>query len=315
MVELVCISLATMTQVEIPAKTIVCLGNFDGVHLGHRALFRQANCLQKNRFPDAARCVFSFYEPSWATLSSSPAKFLSTEKERLSGFFENGIEYAILCDFSDIRNYSPKQFAKEVLTDGMHCVAAVCGFNYHFGKMGKGTSDHLKSLLDIPVVVQNEVILDGETVSSTRIRRLLAKGNVKQAAKLLGQPYSISGKIVHGKQLGNKLGFPTINQEIPKNKTAPQNGVYATHVLIDGISYKGVTNIGTHPTVDDDAPLNCETHLLDVQKDLYDKIATISFIDFLRPEQKFVSVEALCAQLQKDIAFARDIFEHRKDFE
>ncbi|MBQ9805964.1 MAG: bifunctional riboflavin kinase/FAD synthetase [Clostridia bacterium] len=310
MVDLVCISLPDRTVVDIPEKTIVCLGNFDGVHMAHRELLKQAERLQKETFPDAARCVFSFHEPSWATISKENPKFLSTEEERLSSFFEAGIEYAILCSFGAIRDHSPEQFVKEVLLNGCHCVAAVCGFNYRFGKMGAGTPNQLRALLNTPVAVQNEVVLLGDTVSSSRIRALLSGGDVKTAAMLLGAPYSLTAKVIHGKALGKQLGFPTINQEIPPKKMIPRCGVYLTSCRIDGVQYYGVTNIGVRPTVDRVAVPNCETHLLDVEKDLYDKTVTVSFLDFLRPEKRFSSVEELCSQMQRDIDAARRLLPH-----
>lgn len=310
MVDLVCISLSDKTVVDIPPKTIVCLGNFDGVHLAHRALLKQAERLQKESFPDAARCVFSFHEPSWASFSKEEPQFLSTEEERLSSFFEAGIDYAILCSFGAIRDQSPEQFVKEVLLGGCHCVAAVCGFNYRFGKMGAGNPEHLCALLKAPVVIQNEVVMLGDTVSSSRIRTLLSSGDVKTAGQLLGVPYSLTAKVIHGKALGKQLGFPTINQEIPPKKTVPRFGVYLTSCRVDEEVYYGVTNVGVHPTVDQCAALNCETHLLDVEKDLYEKTVTVSFLEFLRPEKRFSSVEELCLQLQQDLATARSLLPH-----
>jgi len=307
MVELVCISLASMTPAPIPKETIVCLGNFDGVHLAHRALLQQATSLQKLALPNAARCVFSFFEPSWTALSHRREKVLSTQQERLEHFRDQAIEYAILCDFTAIREYSPERFAKEILLEGCHCVGAVCGFNYRFGKFGAGTPEQLQTLLKRPVTVQNEVVLLGETVSSTRIRSLLAQGDVKIAAALLGEAYSISGPIVHGKALGKQIGFPTINQELPANKAVPRNGVYLTECRIDGTCYYGVTNIGTRPTVETGTVPNCETHLLGVCEDFYGKHATVSFLEFLRPEQKFASLEALCSQLKQDVATAQSL--------
>jgi len=307
MLDLTCISLSNRDSVKIPDETVICLGNFDGVHAAHRQLLKRAAVLQTELCPTAARCVFCFFEPSWTTFSKEPSLLLSTLEEKLDLFEKCGIEYAILCDFSQVKDFSPDRFVKDVLLEGCHCVAAVCGFNYRFGKMGAGDPEQLKKLLNHPVYVEQEFLMDGETVSSTRIRELLKQGNVKEAAKLLGSPYSIASKVVHGKALGKTLGFPTINQEIPHNKLAPPNGVYLTCCTIDETQYYGVTNLGVHPTVDTDAVRNCETYLLDVDIDAYEKHATVAFLEFLRPEQKFDSVEALCAQLNKDVARARNL--------
>ena len=148
--------------------------------------------------------------------------------------------------------------------------------------MGAGDPEQLKKLLNHPVYVEQEFLMDGETVSSTRIRELLKQGNVKEAAKLLGSPYSIASKVVHGKALGKTLGFPTINQEIPHNKLAPPNGVYLTRCTIDETQYYGVTNLGVHPTVDTDAVRNCETYLLDVDIDAYETSVTQEEINTIK---------------------------------
>ena len=306
MAKLVCISLATMSPAEIPKETVICLGNFDGVHLAHRALLRTA-CIQKSTaMPHAASCVFTFYQPSWVAFSKDEHPLLlSTLEERLTAFRNVGIEYAVLCDFGEIREYIPEDFVQKILLEQCHCRAAVCGFNYRFGKKGAGTPALLQNLLGYPVTVQSEVVCNKKTVSSTEIRTLITEGRVKEAAKLLDEPYALTGEIVHGKALGKKLGFPTLNQSIPENKLMPKNGVYLTRCQIDGEEYFGVTNVGHRPTVKDGMARNCETHLLDVDRDFYGKTATVSFLEFLRPEKKFDSVEALCNQMQSDVATAR----------
>ena len=307
MLDLTCISLSNRNRAKIPDKTVICLGNFDGVHVAHRQLLKHSVTLQSELCPTAVRCVFCFFEPSWTAFSEEPPLLLSTLEEKLDLFEKCGIEYAIMCNFSQVKDFSPERFVKDVLLDGCHCVAAVCGFNYRFGKMGVGDPEQLKRLLNNRVYIEQEFLMNGKTVSSTRIRELLNQGNVKEAAKLLDSPYSITSKVVHGKALGKKLGFPTINQEIPRNKLAPSNGVYLTRCTIDEMQYYGVTNVGVHPTVDTDAVRNCETYLLDVNVNAYEKHATVAFLEFLRPEQRFESVEALCAQLNKDVAHARNL--------
>ena len=307
MLDLTCISLSGQQISPIPQETVICLGNFDGVHTAHRALLSRASELQKEVCPTAARCVFCFFEPSWTAFSGDVPLLLSTLKEKLVAFYECGIEYAILCDFAMVKDFSPEQFVKDVLLEGCHCKAAVCGFNYRFGKKGIGTAKTLAALLAKPVYVEQEFLMNGDVVSSTRIRELLKQGNVREAATLLGTPYSITSIVIHGKALGKKLGFPTANQEIPQNKLVPQNGVYLTRCIIDDRQYYGMTNVGVHPTVDKDAQRNCETYLLDATVDAYGKELTVSFLEFLRPEQKFESVEALCAQLNADVSRAREL--------
>lgn len=296
------ISLSDGAVSPIPAKTLLCLGNFDGVHLGHRALIGQAKELRDEWFSDAALCVFCFSAPSGDYLSSAPLPHLSSLRQKLALFEECGAEYAIIADFPEIRNLSPVDFVLDVLNGSCNAVGAVCGFNYRFGCGGKGDAKLLGELL--PTAVCAEVREDGDTVSSTRIRRLIATGELEAANRLLGRPYSITSEIVHGKALGQKLGFPTINQGFPPSMLIPPYGVYVTECCVDGVSYRGVSNVGIRPTVDSAASVNCETHLLGCSEDLYGKEATVSFLRFLRPEERFDTVEALKAQVEKDIAAA-----------
>ncbi|MBE6602205.1 MAG: riboflavin biosynthesis protein RibF [Ruminococcaceae bacterium] len=308
MIDLECISLSDGMSVNIPSASVICLGNFDGVHLAHRALFHRAIALQKSTFPSAKVSAFCFREPSWVTLSGNDAIRLSTLEEKIALFRSIGCEYLFLCDFASVRNLSPEQFAVDILKNHCHCVAAVCGFNYRFGKHGKGDASLLGSLLDSPVDVQEEILFEGNTVSSTYIRKLLSQGDVKTANTLLCEPYSITAEVVQGKALGRTIGFPTLNQRLPSYKMAPRNGVYLTSCEIDGVRYGAITNIGVHPTVDSQAQKNCETHLFDTEINAYGKTATVRFLAFLRPEQKFDSLELLCQQMQADLSLAKNLF-------
>ncbi len=303
MPKLECIRLAPRTPADIPSETVVCLGNFDGVHLGHRVLLQSAFEIKRDRLPGAAVSVFCFREPSTDTLSPTP--HLSTLTQKLNLFAQNGVEYVILGEFEEMRDLSPVEFLEDVLKRECHATAAVCGFNYRFGRGGKGDADLLRQHFPLHSVVPEYSAL-GETVSSTRIRRLLAEGNVRDAAALLSYPYTIESEIVHGKALGQKMGIPTVNQTFPDRMLIPRHGVYITDCEIDGIRYRGVSNVGVHPTVDDNAAVNCETHLLDCHADLYGKLCRTSFLEFLRPEQKFDSLDALRAEIAKNIEQAKN---------
>lgn len=302
---IVCLSLKTMQPAEVPSACVLCLGNFDGVHVAHRALMHQAKKLRAHRFSDAACGVFCFDPPSSDFFTDSPAH-LCTREEKLARFYEVGMEYAFLADFSNLREYSPKQFVDEILIEYCHAIAAVCGFNYRFGHKGAGDAKSLAELLDAPVEVCEEYRIDGCTVSSSRIRNHLKNGEAKEATKLLLHPYSLYAPVLHGKALGRTWGFPTVNQQFPKDALVPRHGVYVTDcTLPDGRVVRGVTNVGNRPTVDQNAAINCETHLIDFDGDLYDEALTVSFLHFIRPEQKFESPEALKAQIAKDLQAAK----------
>ncbi len=300
------IPLQTEHASMISEANILCLGNFDGVHHAHRALLRAAKNLQTEKMPGTRCGVFCFEKPSNDFLSPNPPKHLTTLEQKLSCFAEEGMDFALVADFEAMRDLIPHEFVNDILIRQCGCKAVVCGYNYRFGKRGAGDSQLLQELFDNNfVIVVPPIYMDGDTVSSTRIRKLLLEGKVKEANRLLSKPFSISAPVLHGKGLGRLLGAPTFNQELPEDMLIPKHGVYVTQCEVDGKVYRGVTNIGTHPTVDSNAKLNFETHLLDFEGDLYQKELTVSFLDYLRPEIHFETPEALQKQIQKDILLAK----------
>ncbi|MBQ8431640.1 MAG: riboflavin biosynthesis protein RibF [Clostridia bacterium] len=303
----ICISLRTLQPCDPPAASVLCLGNFDGVHKAHQALFQKALALRDEKAPGAACSVFCFSLPSSLYLSMPPVPQLCDTEEKLRLFASYGMEYAFLADFPKVQPLSPAEFVQSILLFACHCVGAVCGFNYRFGACGAGTAQTLKDLLPFPVEVQSEVLEKGETVSSTRIRALLQNGEVEAAAELLSRPYFFTAPVIHGKGLGRNLGAPTINQQIPQNRLIPRHGVYLTDCKIGDLHYKAVSNVGLRPTVENSTRVNCESFLLDFTGDLYEKTVTVSFLKWIRPEIRFSSQEELQAQIQRDIQTAQEI--------
>ena len=302
-----CFLLQTEQSSMISEASILCLGNFDGVHYAHRTLLRQAKRMRDEKLPRARVGVFCFEKPSTDFLSTDPPKHLTTLEQKLKFFADEGMDFAYVTDFEALRDLSPEEFVNKVLIAQCNCKAAVCGFNYRFGKSGSGTPSLLKTLLgENAVVVQNAVEYNGITVSSTRIRELLNQGNVKEANALLTIPFSITAPVEHGKGLGRQLGAPTFNQLPPDGMLIPARGVYLTRCKVDGEFYYGLTNVGTHPTVDADAALNLETHLLDFGGDLYQKELTVEFWDYIRPERRFGSPKDLQEQIQQDIKAVKE---------
>ncbi len=302
-----CVSLATGQTVPVPRETVLCLGNFDGVHRGHRALIAEAAALRNRCFPTAVCGVFCFRELSADVLLPDPPAHLTTPEERMELFAEAGAEVVLLADFASIRSWSPEDFVRRVLRGACGCVGAVCGFNYRFGNGAAGTAETLRELLGAPVTVCPAVMDGEEPVSSTRVRAALAEGRPRDAARLLGRPYAVSGEVRHGKELGRKLGFPTANLNFPPRAVIPRFGVYITDCTVDGSVYRGVTNVGVHPTVDSpETPANCETYLLGYGGDLYGKTVRVAFLNFLRPERSFPSESALREQIAADAARAAE---------
>lgn len=280
---------------------VVALGNFDGVHAGHRALLQESV-----RFAGEN----SLFPAVW-TFSTLPFpekdKQICTAGERLALFAEAGIRRVFLEDFSAVRGVPPQEFVARILLGDCHAEKIVCGFNYRFGANAAGTPETLSELLSgtgTALSVLPPVRFGESVISSTRIRALLQKGSVEEAAACLGRLYSFCLPVVHGKELGRTLGFPTVNQELPASLALPAPGTYATAVMIDGIPYPAVTNIGTRPSIeaDDDHLPNAETHIIGYHGWLYGTDVRVWFRYRLRDERRFPTLSALEEQIRRDSA-------------
>jgi riboflavin kinase/FMN adenylyltransferase len=301
---------------EVPTEKVgdcaIAMGNFDGVHTAHRMLLAAATRLAKQK--DNCRSAVFFFDPPSSEILYPGTQLLSSLSDKLDAFRQCGIEYAYLADFASLRNTSADQFVSRVLVETCHAVDVVCGFNFRFGQGGRGGVSVLEHLLGkqhvcimppccMPVRGQNVC----QVISSTAIRSALSSGDIPSVRRLLGSAYRFSAPVSYGKQLGRKLGIPTINQTPPENKLLPANGVYVTRVRIGDSYTYGVTNVGTHPTVDVDAKRNCETHLLNFEGDLYGQTVTVEFLQMLRPEYRFDSVERLKKTILEDIKSAKKL--------
>ena len=299
------IPLSEQAGTRIPEANILCLGNFDGVHLAHRTLLREAKRMQQKLLPHAKCGVFCFDPPSSDFLFPQPPRHLCLGEEKAERFRSEGMDFALFADFSKLCELEPEAFVNEILIKHCHCVGIVCGFNYRFGKGGRGTPQMMQALFEGPLFVQSEITLDVKTVSSSEIRKLIAEGRMEDANRLLTIPYSFTSPVLHGKTLGRKLGAPTINQHMPHGMQIPRLGVYLTECEIDGVRYTGVSNIGKRPTVDCTEEIVCETFVLDFSGDLYGKSIKTSFLRFLRPEQRFEGQDELQQQIASDIKEAQ----------
>jgi len=294
---------------EIIGNLPLCaaLGNFDGVHIGHAELIRTA-AAQKESCPGSACAVWTF--------STHPhgedAKSITTTEEKLERFAALSADYAVFASFDKLRGYSPERFVNEILCQRLNAFCAVCGFNYRFGSKGAGTPELLLALMEQAgrrAVIVPKVTLGGESVSSTRIRRLIEAGDMAAAAENLGRPFSVKLPVEHGKRLGRTIGIPTVNQRFEKGHVIPARGVYCCRCYVNGTAYSAVTNVGSRPTVNSDtADITCETHIIGFDGDLYGQNIRIDFYKKLRDEMKFESVEELKAAAQKDVAAAISYF-------
>ncbi len=294
-----------------PADTVIALGCFDGVHLGHTALLRTAiqNAIQSN----AAASVWTFFEHPF-----KKGEVLASFSDKLALFRKYGIKYAFFTDFDEVKALDPSNFVREILMGNCRAVGAVCGFNYHFGKNAVGNSDTLLTLMHENghnAWVVDAVCYNGMPISSTRIRACLASGNTEDAAEMLGRYYSLSLPVLHGKALGRTLNVPTINQEIPDDMQSPLHGTYATMTKIDGVFYPSVTNIGTRPSIveGDDHRVNAETHIIGYDGWLYGTTVRVYYRHRLRSETKFATMDALKEQIRKDCAASVQAFREDKE--
>lgn len=286
----------------------VALGSFDGIHAGHVALITRAVSAARER--GLCSAVWTFRDDASQLPGKRGTRVITTLKEKLGLIASLGVDYALLEDFSRVRDYSPDYFVNQLLRVDCNTKLAVCGFNFRFGKGGLGDCDTLCELMGSEnCIVVPPVYRAGHLVSSSAIRLLISAGEMEQAAELLTRPFFIDFPVVHGKQLGRTIGIPTINQEFPEGHVIPKNGIYACTVEIADDIFLGVANVGVRPTVDHDyAHINCETHIINYNGWLYGKNIKVSFYKRIRDEIKFPSVDELRAQIKRDIASAIDYF-------
>lgn len=276
-------------------KTAVALGYFDGIHLGHKAVIGKAIDAKKSGLVPAA---FTF---SSTPKSKDKNSQLLTYNEKLSIFENLGIEILYILDFEKLKDYSPEDFVKKIISEVFNAGEVFCGFNYRFGKTGAGSTDELKQLCkkeNIKVGICNPVELDGDLVCSTEIRNALKNGDIKKANRFLGYDFGLKSEVLKGNNIGSKIDTPTINQKFENGIILPKFGVYASIVTIENERYTGVTNIGVKPTVGNRNLPNCETWMPEYKGDnLYGKTVDVRLKEFIRPERKFNSLDELKAEI------------------
>ena len=292
--------LTSLLEDKITEHTAVTVGKFDGMHQGHELLARKI-LAQKEQ--GLASVVVSFDMSPRIVLGEQESGSLVTNQEKQVLLEQLGVDYLILCPFRDeIMHMEPEEFI-EILTQrfGMRYMAV--GTDFSFGYRGRGNVPLLRQLapkLGFVLDVEEKIRDDHRDISSTYIREEIRKGNIGKVNQLLGYPYFVCGTIEHGKHLGSRLGFPTINIIPPGEKILPLYGVYVTEVTIGKDRYRGVSNVGKKPTIRGERLPGVETHLLDFQGDLYGENAKVSFLAYLRPEKRFDSVEELRQQIDRD---------------
>jgi len=283
---------------------IYALGFFDGVHLGHQTLLQE--CIRMAAQWNAEPSAITFDRHPQALFTPQPPVLINTNHDRDSLLRHYGIRHIHrLAVTKEVMSTSWQDFLAQLLSDGP--AGFVCGDDFRFGHRGEGNADKLRQFCEenaLPCVIVPEQSLLGRRISSTHIRNLIEQGNISGANQFLGHRHVLSGEVVPGRQLGRTIGVPTANLLIPEGVVVPKLGVYACLCRIGGRDYAAVTNIGSRPTVNGHQ-VRSESWVLDFTGDLYGQTVTLQFCHFLRPEQKFDSLEALQHQILQDEAQAR----------
>jgi riboflavin kinase/FMN adenylyltransferase len=294
----------------IQRPTVLTLGVFDGLHLGHQLIM--STVVERARETDAVPTVITFDPHPRAVLHPESAPpLLQTLDQKVEGFGVLGIQQTIVIRFDEaFSQIRAEDFLRDVVKDRLHAKEVYLGRGFAFGHNREGDIELLRRVsaeLGFFADEVPEVQFRNQRVSSSKVRKLLLEGRVNLARRLLGRPYGVEGRVAHGAERGATLGFPTANLR-PQNRVIPRNGVYVTGTLIDGQWRRSITNIGVRPTFTADTEPSVETFVINWSGDLYGDVVRVRFLHRLRDERKFGSLEELKAQIEKDIARAESYF-------
>jgi len=290
---------------------IITIGNFDGVHLGHQALFDK---IKSEAAAKSGTSMVLTFEPHPLRVLNHNNKLplITLYDQKMELIEKQGIDVILCLDFTpELARVEPEDFVRDILVDKIGAKKVVIGYDYRFGHKGRGNRDLLIEMgreYDFEVeTVEPQYSSDREIISSTRIRELVTEGQVDKAPDLLGRSYRVTGRVIRGLDRGGKLlGFPTANLKLV-DELIPKQGVYAVRVTHQGRVYDGVANIGLNPTFGD-VGLSVEVHCFDFNQDIYDQIINVDFTARLRDEKKFSGPDELKEQIRQDCQLARDIF-------
>ena len=286
-------------------RCVLALGTFDGVHLGHQALLMRGGELARQRNCPLMACTFEPH-PLRVLRPEAAPPLLTTLPEKAALMAGFGMDGLCVTTFNRMRaDQSPEDFMAE-LQRVYEPEAVVCGYNFSFGRGGRGNGETLREA-GFETVIVPEVALDGEPVSSTRIRRALQAGDMALVSRLMGHAYTLSGRVADGKHIGRTMGFPTANVTVPRGKALPAYGVYACWLETAEGFYPAVVNVGRHPTLPE-GHVTVEAYALDASLSLYGQLVRLTFLRFQRPERAFDGVDSLRAQIARDTEECRAYF-------
>ncbi len=294
---------------SIPRPTVLTIGSFDGIHRGHQYLIRQVVERAKQKPGTASALITLHPHPKVVLRPNSPMRYLTTIEERLDLLAPLGLDYVVVFPFSlETSQIRARDFV-QILIDHLHMTEIICGKDFALGYKREGNVEFLRALgkekgFTVTVVEPQEI--DDDVVSSTRIRELIAVGDLSESTRLLGRYPSLRGRVIQGDHRGRQLGFPTANLAVAERRLIPADGIYATRVKIGDRWFGGATSIGVRPTFGG-GERSVEVYVLDFDGDLYDQVIEVQFIKRLREEMKFDSVDALIAQMQHDVKETRRV--------
>ncbi len=297
---------------NIQKPTVLTLGVFDGLHLGHQRIMQTV--VERSRTVDAVPTAITFDPHPRAVLHPDSAPpLLQTLDQRLANFEVLGIEQAMVIQFDpEFAQQPAEEFIAEIIHERLQAKEVHLGKDFAFGKGRGGNIDLLRKMSSELGFVADEVPevrLRGHRISSSKIRHLLAKGRVNLVRRMLDRPYGVEGVIERGARRGHTIGFPTANLR-PHNRVIPKFGVYATATLVEGTWRRSITNIGVRPTFENDAEPSIESYIFDFDGDLYGDVLRVRFLHRIRDERKFNGITELRAQIEKDTARALNYFRH-----
>ncbi len=299
----------TPKDLPLNFNSVITLGSFDGVHLGHQVLLKETKNLAESLGVKPLVVTFDPH-PRQVLQPYSNFKLLTTLEEKLSLFLEYGFEEIFIIPFTkSLAEWSPELFVKEYIVDSFKAKGVVVGFNFRFGKQRRGDVGlltYLSEKYNFTLKIVDPVFIDGVKVSSSLIRNLIEKGSIELANKFLGRAYFFIGEVIKGKGRGKFLGYPTANLSVSELKLIPLPGVYAVWVTLKGQKYKGAMNIGKNPTFDE-KELSIEVYIFNFNSEIYGEKLKIELVSYIREEIKFSSPEALKLQIEQDCQKIRQI--------
>lgn len=295
---------------KIKEPIVACIGYFDGFHIGHMGLVDRVK--QQAKLDQAKTAIISFHPDPWVVLKNqSHVTHLTTLSDRARLAQQANIDYWIIIQFThELSKLTPKEFVDEMLCH-LPLTTLVVGFDFRFGNKGEGDSDFLVNNYQcFKTIVVDQISDENNKISTTRINGAITSGDVEEAMRLLGRPYSISGVVVHGQKKGRQIGFPTANVDFPMEYLVPKTGVYIGKVSLKDKQYHAMINVGHNPTFNVKNDLSIEAYILDFNHEIYDQNIQVMFYKRIRDEIKFDSVQQLIDRMNEDYFITRDYFEN-----